>query len=69
MVRREADISTAGLSVTLERSADIDYAVGITRHAVGLLVPHHQAAEVNYWVFAQVFRSDLWKGEVTGHRV
>ncbi len=60
--RKENDISTGGLSISLERSFAIDYTVPLTSNKVGIIMRDSGGKAVNYWVFIDVFLGLLWFG-------
>ena len=60
--RKTADLSIAGLSVSLERKTTIDFATGAFIGEIGLVVPKVNYVPINTTVYIKVFLGSLWVG-------
>ena len=60
--RKEADLSIAGLSVSMERKSTIDFATGAFIGEISLVVPKITYIPPSIWVFIDVFLPLLWIG-------
>ena len=60
--RKTADLSIAGLSVSLERKRTIDFATGVFISEIGLIVPKVNYIPIDYMVYIKVFLTSLWVG-------
>ena len=58
--RKEADLSIAGLAVSLERKKTIEFTTGVFTSEVGLIVAKTNYVPIDYMVYINVFLASLW---------
>ena len=62
LTRKEADLSIAGLAVSLERKKTIEFTTGVFTSEVGLIVAKTNYVPIDYMVYINVFLASLWVG-------
>ena len=58
--RGECDLSTGGLTITLERVDALDFSLPLYPDQTGLIMKATRNVALNYWVYIKVFESSLW---------
>ncbi len=62
--RREADISTDGLTITPERNLAIDFSIAQLETPLGVTLMDSRRVAINYWVYTEVFLVRLWMATI-----